>query len=83
MADPDNMVLQVLREMRAEMAQRFSGVEGRLDRMDERLAKFGAALETFRQALGADSFMSKLVTSDFEERIEQLEQRVRELESHK
>jgi hypothetical protein len=83
MAEANDMILPLLREMRAEMAAGFSKVDSRLDAFEQRLIKFGVTLETFRQALGADSFMGKLVTSDFEERIEVLEPKVRELETHK
>jgi hypothetical protein len=61
MTEPADMILPVLREMRAEMASGFATVDARLDK-----------LET-----------SKLVTGEFEERIEALERKVRELESQK
>jgi polyhydroxyalkanoate synthesis regulator phasin len=80
MSDSADMILPVLREMRAEMQTRFDGVDGRLDRVDRRIAALEAAQVSFRQALGADSLMSKLITGEFEERIEALERRVRELE---
>ncbi len=38
---------------------------------------------SYRQALTADSLLSKLVTGEFEERIEALEKKVKDLETLK
>jgi hypothetical protein len=53
----------------------------RFDQVDARLEAGAKAQVSFRQALAGDSLMSKLVTGDFEERIEALEHRVGQLES--
>ena len=79
MAQPEDMIVPMLREMRAEIAARFDGVDGRLERVDRRLAKLEEQQLSFRQALSADSLLSKLVTGEFEA----LEKKVRELEAHK
>jgi polyhydroxyalkanoate synthesis regulator phasin len=87
MADPDDFILPLLREMRAEINGRFDAmgetsasrhalVIARLDKLEEQQ-------RSFRHALTADTLMSKLLTGEFEERIEALEQKVRELESQK
>ncbi len=76
MAEPADLILPLLREMRAESATHFATIENRLNRMDETLV-------TFRHALSADSLLSKIVTGEFEERLGVLERRVRELEAHK
>lgn len=83
MAEPDDMILPLLREMRAEIAAgRAENIE-RFDLMDRRVQKMEGQLESFRHALTADTLMSKLVTGEFEERIDALEKKVRELESHR
>jgi hypothetical protein len=76
MAEPADLILPLLREMRAESATHFATIENRLNKMDETLV-------TFRHALSADSLLSKIVTGEFEERLGVLERRVRELETHK
>jgi hypothetical protein len=83
MAEPADMILPLLREMRPENAERhaqslerFTAVERPLDRMEE-------SLGSFRQALSADSLLSKIVRGEFEERLEALECKVRELETSK
>ena len=76
MSEASDMILPLLREMRAENAQRFDGVEARLDKIEGQLV-------SFRQALTADSLMSKLVTGDFEERIGALESKTGEFEGRR
>jgi polyhydroxyalkanoate synthesis regulator phasin len=49
--------------------------------LDRRLGAVEEAQRSYRQALTADTLMSKLLTGEFEERIEALERRVRELET--
>jgi hypothetical protein len=51
--------------------------------LEKRLGGVEDAQRSFRQALTADSLLSKLVTGEFEERIEALENRFRELEGQK
>jgi hypothetical protein len=81
MAKPTDMVMPMLREMRAENEARHGEVLVRFDRVEQRLKKLEDAQVSFKQALTADSLLSKLVTGEFEERIEALEAKVRELES--
>ena len=76
MADPVDMIIPPLREMRQETSSGFATVGQRLDKLE-------ATLNGFRQAFTADSLLSKLVTGEFEERITTLERKVRELESEK
>jgi len=83
MSEASDMILPLLREMRAENTQHFNAIETRLDRMDARYEKIEAQLVSFRHALTADSLMSKLVTGDFEERIEALEGKTGEFEGRR
>jgi hypothetical protein len=68
------MIMPMLREMRAEIA-RFDGVDARLEALERPQAPF-------KQALSADTLMSRLLTGEFDERLVSLEQRVRALEGH-
>ncbi|WP_309388215.1 hypothetical protein [Chelatococcus sambhunathii] len=77
------MILPLLREMRAEIASMDHKMDRRFDIVERRLDKLEETQRSFRQALSADSLLSKLVTGESEERIESLERKVRELESHK
>jgi hypothetical protein len=83
MADPIDMILPLLREMRAENAARHEQSLEKFAAIEQRLDKIEAAQLSFRQALTADSLLSKLVTGEFEQRIEALESKVHELERQK
>jgi hypothetical protein len=73
---PEDMILPMLREMRGEMRERFSNVDEQLGEIRARLDKLESGQKTIRQALTADTMMSKFVTGDFEERIFELERKV-------
>jgi polyhydroxyalkanoate synthesis regulator phasin len=72
----------MLREMREEILTSRGESRKQFEVLERRLQALEAAQTSFKQALSADSLLSKLVTGEFEERIEALERRVRELEDH-
>jgi hypothetical protein len=84
MAEATDMILPMLREMRAENTAQHQQTRADLAAVEQRLGKRIQALEeshkSFRTALTADTLLSRLLTGEFEERIEALERRVRELE---
>ena len=77
------MITPLLREMRAENAALHEQTRDLIKASDRRLGAVEQAQGSYRQALIADTLLSKLVTGEFEERIEMLERKVRELESQK
>jgi hypothetical protein len=94
MVDPTDMIVPLLREMRAENAALLREMRaenaalheqtrGLIQALDKRLGAFESAQNSYRQALIADTLLSKLVTGEFEERIETLERKFRELEGQK
>ena len=76
MAGSADMIVPMVGDMRSEMNAGFDRVEPRLQQLEE-------AQVSFRQALGADSLLSTLVTGDVEARIEALEKKIKELETSK
>ena len=75
MADEtSDMIMPMLRELRGEMREMrdIQGVKQQLDKLE-------SGQKTIRQALTADTMMSKFVTGDFEERIFELERKVEAL----
>jgi tetrahydromethanopterin S-methyltransferase subunit G len=79
MTEPEDMIVPMLKEMRAEtgdlrteMKEEFAAVRKRLDTIDGRQ-------KSFNNALTADTMMSRFVTGDFEERIGTLEKKVEQL----
>ncbi len=83
MAEPADMIIPLLREMRAENKSLHEQTRAILAALDKRLGGVESAQRSYRQALTSDTLMSRLLTGEFEERIEALENRVRELEGHK
>jgi hypothetical protein len=83
MAEPEDMILPLLREMRAENAARHDQTLEKFTSIERRLDKIESAQLSFRQALTADSLLSKLVTGEFEQRIEILERKVKEWEGRR
>ena len=76
MAEPNDMILPLLRDMREDMRMRFDAVDKRLDKIE-------AAQKSFKHALTADTMMSKLVAGEFEERIEAWERDVEALKAQR
>ena len=83
MTDPADMIVPLLREMRAEKLAKHEQTRALVMALDKRLGGVEETQRSFRQALTADTLLSKLVTGEFEERIEALENKVKELEGHK
>ncbi len=83
MPEVTDTVIPLLQEMRAENVRLHAGHTDKFAAVDRGLDKIEATLDSFRHALTADSLLSKLVTGEFEERIELLERKVRELEELK
>lgn len=83
MPDPADMVMPMLRDMRAENLPRHGEVLERFDLIKRRLKALEGAQVSFKQAMTADRLLSRLVTGEFEQRIETLEGRVRELETQR
>ena len=79
MAEPEDMIMPMLREMRKEMRDGFGAVDKRFDAVNERLDGIEEGQRNLRHALSADTMMSKLVTGDFEERIAELERQAEEI----
>jgi polyhydroxyalkanoate synthesis regulator phasin len=87
MAEPTDFIVPMLRELRGDMLAKFANLDTRMDVLDAKLnAKLDALSKqqkSFSQALSADTLLSRLLTGEFEERIEALERKVRELEPQK
>ena len=74
MAEPKDMLVPMLREMRENMDRRF-------DDIDQRLGRIETSQASYKAALTADTLMSKLITGDFELRIEALEREIAALKA--
>jgi hypothetical protein len=83
MTDPADMIVPLLREMRAENLPQHEQTRAMVAALDKRMGRAEDAQGSSRQAMTADTLLSKLLTGEFEERIEALENKIRELEGHK
>ena len=83
MTDPADMIVPLLRETGAENLAQHEQTRALVMALDKRLGGVEETQRSFRQALTADTLLSKLVTGEFEEPIEALENKVQELEGHK
>ena len=81
MPDPSDMIVPLLREMRAENATLHEQTRELIRALDKRMGAVEGAQKSYRQALTADTLLSKLLTGEFEERIDALERKVRELDA--
>jgi archaellum component FlaC len=83
MTESKDMIVPMLREIRADINDGFSKVNDRLDKQETRLDRIEGRQKSFSQALAGDSFMSKMLVGDWEERIEALEKKIKKLEAAK
>ncbi|MGL4728105.1 MAG: hypothetical protein ACRCWO_05075 [Bosea sp. (in: a-proteobacteria)] len=83
MSKTTDMILPMLREMRAENLEQHEQTRILLAALDKRLGSVESTQKSFKSALSADTMLSRLVTGEFEERIEALEKKVKQLEKQK
>ncbi|MGA7804665.1 hypothetical protein [Bradyrhizobium sp.] len=83
MTDPADMIIPLHREMRGENLTRHAQTRALAMVLEKRPAGAEESRRSFGQALTADTLLSKPVAGEFEERIEALENCVKELEGQK
>ncbi|MBO6638986.1 MAG: hypothetical protein JJ920_15590 [Roseitalea sp.] len=76
MAEPEDMIMPMLREMRAQMREAQAGFEAFRKEVHADLDEIKRSQKNIRHALTADTMMSKFITGDFEDRITALEEKV-------
>jgi hypothetical protein len=83
MAEPADMIIPMLPEMRAENAGLHEQTRAMIAELKKRLGGVEGAQKNIRAALTADTLLSRILTGEFEERIEALERKVEVLEGRK
>ncbi len=76
MAEPNDIVLRVLRDIQSDIAE-FRKVS------EDRFSKLEAGQKNLRSAMSGETVLSRMLVGEYEERIEALEDKVRKLESLK
>jgi hypothetical protein len=72
--EPVDMIMPMLREIRSEMRD----MRGEIGEIKQQLHKLDVGQKSIRNALTADTMMSKFITGDFEDRISELESKFEE-----
>ena len=84
MSEPDNVILKLLREIRAEMNERFdaleSGTNSRFAQVDKRFDGVDKRLDSLKQAMQGESVLGRYAAAEVEERLEAIETRLARLE---
>ena len=81
MAEPQDMIMPMLREMREDINNRFDNVDKRFDTVDQRLAKIDSSQKSYKAALSVDTLLSRLLIGEFEMRLEALEAEIKTLKA--
>jgi hypothetical protein len=82
MAEPRDMIVPMLKEVRSAIEALDVKVERLHAETGLRLDKVDAGLKSLRNAMTADTLMSKFLLGDFEERLALLESKVERLDPH-
>lgn len=80
MSEPDNFILKLLREIRAEIESSRHENRARFDAHDRRFDGLDAKIESLKQAMHGESVLGRYATAEFEDRIEAIEKRLDKLE---
>jgi polyhydroxyalkanoate synthesis regulator phasin len=83
MAEPEDMIVPLVREMRAEIAASRADVAAFRKETSERLEKLEAGQRNLRSAMSGETILGRMLVGEFEERIEALETKVHKLEAVK
>ena len=73
MAEPDDLVLTILREMRREMSERFDAVERHLGEHDKQLV-------AIREALKSETILGRYVVNGVDDRLDAIEGKISRLD---
>lgn len=81
MAEPENMILALLREMRQETNERFDAIEQRFERMEKRIdAMHLNGMKALKGFIGHRTMVERTMAS-FDDQVSRIEVRVSALEA--
>lgn len=80
MAEPENMTLVLLREMRAEMTGGFRDVKAQVQEVNARVAALDVKVDSVKQAAFGESLVGRYMAAEVEERLAAIEERLAALE---
>lgn len=80
MSEPDNLVLNLLREIRREMNDRFDATDQRFDKVEAKLGEQDKRFESLRQAINGESVLGRYAAHEVDERLDAIEKRLDAIE---
>lgn len=83
MAEPENVTLRLLQEMRAEirdLGTKFNGLDSKFDRHHAELV---SQIKNLTEFIPGESVLGRYAAANIEKRVESLEQRVKTLEEQR
>lgn len=83
MAEPKDMVIPMLKELRDEMRQGFAAVDKRFAQVDQRLERIEKRQEAQKDAFTGESILARYATKEVEERLTALEREMAELRAQR
>jgi polyhydroxyalkanoate synthesis regulator phasin len=83
MAEPESMIVPMLRDMRTEIKRLSDDMGRQFKHVDQRFDKVESRLENVRQAGIGESVLGRYAAAEVEERLEQIEKRLSALEGKK
>lgn len=79
MAEPQDMILPLLRELRTEVRSGFDRMDRRFAEHDARFDKLEKRFDNLRQAVYGESVLGRYAAAEVEDRLEAIEKRLEAL----
>ncbi|GJE69751.1 hypothetical protein [Methylorubrum podarium] len=79
MADPQDMILPLLRELRTEVQSGFNRMDRKFAEHDARFDKLEKRFDNLRQAMNGESVLGRYAAAEVEQRLEAIEKRLEAL----
>ena len=80
MAEPQDMIVPLLREMRTEMHTGFERIDRKLEEHDARFDKLERRFDNLREAVNGESVLGRYAAAEVEGRLDAIEKRLTALE---
>ncbi|MGU3468683.1 hypothetical protein ACLBXO_27935 [Methylobacterium sp. C33D] len=80
MAEPQDMIVPLLREMRTEMQTNFADVRQQFEAVNARFDKFERRFDNLREAVNGELVLGRYAAAEVEGRLDAIEKRLAALE---
>ena len=83
MAEPDNMILVLPREIRTDMKRQFAEVHQDIEGVHSKIDSMSKRIDNLRQAVNGESVLGRYAVAEVDERLDAIEKRLAELETRR